>query len=100
VKDEGVGIPEDKLDSIFDRFAQVNSSLSRRAEGTGLGLSLVKKFVEIMGGKITVNSILDVGSEFKIHFDNKPVESTCLENHSMINANMNDKIHIEFSDIN
>lgn len=100
VKDEGVGIPEDKLESIFDRFAQVNSSLSRRAEGTGLGLSLVKKLVELMGGNISVNSVLEEGSEFVIKFNNICIENVQQESYSMIDANMNDKINIEFSDVN
>lgn len=100
VKDEGVGIPEDKLDSIFDRFAQVNSSLSRRAEGTGLGLSLVKKLVELMKGTIRVKSVLEEGSEFIIKFNNVLVENIHQESYSMVDTNMNDKINIEFSDVN
>ncbi len=57
VKDEGRGIPKEKIDCIFNRFAQVNSSLSRSAEGTGIGLSLVKKIVDLMDGEIKVYSI-------------------------------------------
>jgi two-component system, OmpR family, phosphate regulon sensor histidine kinase PhoR len=100
VKDEGVGIPESKLQYIFDRFAQVNSSLSRRAEGTGLGLSLVKKLVELMGGSISVKSQVDRGSEFVVNFNEvsmEPVEN--LEEYSIVNSNIKGKINIEFSDI-
>jgi signal transduction histidine kinase len=100
VKDEGVGIPEDKLESIFDRFAQVNSSLSRRAEGTGIGLSLVKRLVELMDGTIAVESEIETGSEFIIKFNNVCLEGIEEENYSMFDANMNDKINIEFSDVN
>jgi two-component system phosphate regulon sensor histidine kinase PhoR len=100
VKDEGVGIPEDKLESIFDRFAQVNSSLSRRAEGTGLGLSLVKKLVEMMGGTIYVNSTINVGSEFVIRFGKFEITEKFVDNYSMVDVNISDKINIEFSDIN
>lgn len=100
VKDEGVGIPEDKLDSIFDRFAQVNSSLSRRAEGTGLGLSLVKKLIEMMEGKISVESTIDKGSEFKISFSSEIIGGYQTDQYSMVDTNMNDRINIEFSDIN
>lgn len=100
VKDEGMGIPEDKLESIFDRFAQVNSSLSRRAEGTGIGLSLVKKLAELMDGTVRVNSEMEKGSEFIIRFNNVYLEGTQEENYSMVDANMNDKINIEFSDVN
>lgn len=100
VKDEGVGIPKDKLQSIFDRFAQVNSSLSRRAEGTGIGLSLVKKLVELMDGTVIVNSELEEGSEFIIKFNNVWIEGLQEESYAMVDTNMNDKINIEFSDVN
>lgn len=66
VSDEGMGIPEDKLEIIFERFGQVDSSLSRQAEGTGIGLSLVKLFVEALNGKISVKSKVGVGSIFTI----------------------------------
>lgn len=99
VKDEGVGIPEDKINYIFDRFAQVNSSLSRRAEGTGIGLSLVKKLVELMGGEIEVKSEVDKGSEFTISFDKIFIENLGENNSNIISESMNDKIIIEFSDV-
>lgn len=54
VKDSGVGIPNDKLELIFDRFGQANDILSRRCEGSGIGLSIVKSIVEMHGGKIEV----------------------------------------------
>ncbi|MDP4091632.1 MAG: ATP-binding protein, partial [Bacillota bacterium] len=66
VKDEGIGIPEDKIDLIFERFGQVNSILSRQAEGAGIGLSLVKKFVEALGGEISVKSTFGKGTTFTI----------------------------------
>lgn len=99
VSDEGIGIPQDKLQSIFDRFAQVNNSLSRRAEGTGLGLSLVKKFVEIMGGTIEVRSILDVGTEFIVGFDKLCLDFVERDNFSLMDINVREKINIEFSDV-
>ncbi len=60
-KDTGIGIPPDKIDVIFERFGQVDSLLSRQAEGTGIGLSLVKRFVESLGGSISVKSKVGVG---------------------------------------
>jgi len=66
VKDTGIGIPEDKLDIIFERFTQLDASASRKYEGTGIGLALTKEIVEIMGGKITVKSKLNEGSTFTI----------------------------------
>lgn len=65
-KDTGIGIPSDKLDLIFEEFRQVSEGLNRGFEGTGLGLSLTKKFVEKMGGFITVTSELGKGSVFTV----------------------------------
>ena len=64
VEDSGIGIPEKKIDHIFDKFTQVDSSLSRHYEGTGLGLALSKQLVELMGGTIGVSSKVGVGSTF------------------------------------
>ncbi|MBL4938034.1 PAS domain S-box protein [Clostridium sp. YIM B02515] len=100
VKDEGIGIPKDKLNYIFDRFAQVNTSLSRRAEGTGIGLSLVKKLVEYMDGKIEVKSNEGVGSEFYIRFNKISAQSKPQLIPETMGSNINNKIDIEFSDIN
>lgn len=66
VKDTGIGIPRDKHDFIFEEFRQVSEGLSRGFEGTGLGLSLTKKFVEKMNGTVTVDSELGKGSLFTI----------------------------------
>lgn len=66
VTDSGIGIPSEKIDIIFERFGQVDSSLSRQAEGTGIGLSLVKKFVEALGGVISVKSKVGKGTTFKV----------------------------------
>jgi PAS domain S-box-containing protein len=64
IKDSGIGIPVDKLNTIFDRFTQVESEYSRRFEGSGLGLAIVKNLVEMMGGTITVQSEFGKGSTF------------------------------------
>lgn len=64
VKDTGIGISEDKLQNIFERFKQVESSETRKYGGTGLGLSIVKQLVELHGGEISVKSELNLGSEF------------------------------------
>ncbi len=66
VRDDGIGIPEDKLEIIFEPFKQIDSSLSRKYSGTGLGLMIVKKFVEMHGGEIRVKSELTKGSTFTI----------------------------------
>ncbi|MCP4133125.1 MAG: response regulator [bacterium] len=66
VEDTGIGIPEDKLDAIFERFTQVDSSLSRKYDGTGIGLSLTKEIVDLHNGMITVESTQGKGSKFTI----------------------------------
>jgi signal transduction histidine kinase/DNA-binding response OmpR family regulator len=64
VADTGLGIPEDKLDTIFEEFTQVDASTTRRAGGTGLGLPITRHFVQMHGGEINVESKMGVGSVF------------------------------------
>lgn len=66
VEDSGIGIPEDKIGSIFEEFTQVDGSSTRAIGGTGLGLSITKHFVEMHGGRIWVNSVADEGSTFYV----------------------------------
>jgi len=64
VSDTGTGIPADKVDTIFERFTQVDSSTTRKHGGTGLGLTISKRLVELMGGRIWVKSTLGRGTTF------------------------------------
>lgn len=101
VKDTGAGIPDDMLQKIFYPFVQVDSSFRRNAEGSGIGLSLVKSLVEIQGGKIFVKSEINKGSEFIVQLPSKLVEDN--SKNSINNDNnfeeSDRKTKIEFSDI-
>ena len=79
VKDTGIGIPEDKLKTIFDRFTQAEASTTRKFGGTGLGLNIVKQLVELLKGQIQVKSTLGRGSEFYFSLEFKKVDSSVVE---------------------
>lgn len=66
IKDSGIGIPSNKLQDIFNPFVQINNDASRKYGGTGLGLTIVKKIIDIMNGDIEVKSELGVGTKFTI----------------------------------
>lgn len=98
VRDDGQGIPQNMLNVIFERLGQVNRSLSRQCEGTGIGLYLVKSFIEIHGGKISVNSEEGKGSEFTIVLPTNLISDEKYENKSFYETNV-EMINIEFSDV-
>lgn len=101
VKDEGVGIPKDKQAIIFERFGQVNNSLTRQSEGTGIGLCLVKFLVNALNGEISLISRVGKGSRFIIFFpDEKVPEDSKDDAISQIADNrLMQIINIEFSNI-
>ncbi len=73
VIDSGIGIPTDNRERIFDRFHQADNSLTRNYEGAGLGLSITKSFVEMLGGTIRVESVEGAGSTFSFTLPYNPV---------------------------
>lgn len=101
VSDTGIGIPEDKLASVFDRFSQVDMSLSKSYEGSGIGLSLVRSLVEMHGGNISVQSEPSKGSEFVITLPVQLAEEDETSIKSVLTDQkcFNENINIEFSDI-
>ncbi len=100
VKDEGVGIPKEKQEIIFNRFGQVNNELTRKSEGTGIGLCLVRMLINSMGGKIELTSELGKGSTFIIILPNKVVsDDTELLDMNLINNRLVQTMDMEFSNI-
>ncbi len=99
VKDTGVGIPSDKLESIFERFFQVDKTLKKNKEGTGIGLHLVKSFVEMHKGTVHIKSELGQGTEFIIKLPSIICDENIKSKNTIYEANI-ERINMEFSDIN
>jgi len=74
VSDSGVGIAEDKLSTIFEPFEQADGSVTRKFGGTGLGLTICKQLIRLMGGEINVHSVLGEGSTFSFTVPVRPVQ--------------------------
>ena len=85
VKDSGIGIPEESLGLIFQEFRQVSEGFNRHFEGTGLGLTITKNFIELMNGQIKVKSTVGSGSTFTVLFP-------LLEDFEQIEVNKNDAV--------
>ncbi|MBU3180874.1 sensor histidine kinase [Clostridium psychrophilum] len=101
LKDTGIGIPKNKLNIIFDRFSQVDRSLTRNREGSGIGLSIVKSLVELHKGTISVSSEYGKGTEFTIVLPvvKLPEDNSVREEFETESEESIQRIHIEFSDI-
>lgn len=81
VKDTGIGISKADLPYVFDRFYQSDTTLTRKEGGTGIGLALTKELVHLMKGTISINSELDIGSEFIIHL---PCDTTSSDSKQIV----------------
>jgi signal transduction histidine kinase/CheY-like chemotaxis protein len=79
VIDTGIGIPENKIDSIFESFNQASNETTRKFGGTGLGLTITRKLIELQGGTITVESEVSKGSEFSFMIQYKKVQKGIIE---------------------
>lgn len=103
IKDTGIGIDDSMKRTIFERFVQIDKSIARNSEGTGIGLSLVKSLMVLHGGDITLDSEIGKGSEFKLYFPNRIIESDKCSHleYTPIKSYNNkiERIQIEFSDI-
>lgn len=101
VKDNGQGIPKDKLHVIFDRFEQVKGDFERKCEGSGIGLYLVQSIIKLHGGNIKVESVESKGSTFTFKLPKNLVVNEEIKGNRLFGKNNSsiEKCKIEFSDI-
>ena len=100
IKDSGIGIPQDKLDLIFNRFYQISPMNTRQQEGSGIGLNLVKSLVEMHNGTISVDSVLGLGTKFSIDLPYRlSINETSQVPIVIDKQSRIEKIQLEFSDI-
>ncbi|NFA76757.1 PAS domain-containing sensor histidine kinase [Clostridium botulinum] len=99
VKDTGIGIPKDKIENIFDRFVQVDKTLRRNKEGSGIGLYLVKSFVNMHEGTIDIQSEIGKGSEFIINIPVKLVKEDLEKENNVFYSPSKEYVDMEFADI-
>ena len=97
VTDNGIGIAKENLNKIFDKFTQLDTSFSRKNEGSGIGLSIVKSFVLLHNGKISVKSELNKGTSFLIELP--LTETSNIETEDASYDNLSENVKIELSDI-
>ncbi|KAF0247826.1 MAG: multi-sensor hybrid histidine kinase [bacterium] len=96
VWDSGIGISENDLSKLFKPFVQINSTLSRQYSGTGLGLTMVQKLVELHGGGIKVESTVGKGSSFAIALPNEANKTAGLISHQLVNFIEASKLRLIF----
>lgn len=96
VEDNGIGIKEDNLHKIFDKFVQLDSTMTRKNEGSGIGLSIVKSFVELHNGNISVESKINEGSIFTVDL---PIVTEEIEYKEYSEDEIINKSKLELSDI-
>ncbi|RXJ67658.1 hypothetical protein CRV08_09820 [Halarcobacter ebronensis] len=98
VKDEGIGIASDKLEHIFDRFKQADSSTTRKYGGTGLGLAICKDLLKLLNGEISVKSEVDKGSTFEAIIPKNSEENSLIKSNEKNSQSKKEKILLYNSD--
>ena len=96
VKDNGIGIPQDKLEEIFNRFYQVSEPLKKHEEGSGIGLCIVEEIIKLHSGKIHVTSSVNEGTNFEIILPIYVVENSFK---SAEIKDLNQSVKLEMSDV-
>ena len=104
VQDSGIGISEDKRQDIFDAFNQADSTITRKYGGTGLGLTISSKFINLMDGELKVDSVVGEGSKFYfvLEFDESPSGDVEFQNKfsnfnvALLTRDIDTKVHAEF----
>lgn len=100
VKDSGIGIPREKLKSVFNRFERADRSSIETKEGSGIGLNIVKQMVEALNGAIDISSVENVGTVVKIIFQKDNKAQYDMDDINALNIeNLDEKIKLELSDI-
>lgn len=97
VSDTGIGIPKDKIDMIFDRFERFDNKNAAIKEGSGIGLSIVKKLVDALGGKIEIESEVDKGTTVRLIFKKSNSQNNLDQIYDI--QHLEEKVNLEMSDI-
>lgn len=97
VVDTGIGIPKEKIDTIFDRFKRFENKNAVINKGSGIGLNIVKKLIEALNGKIEIDSVLDGGTTIRVILNKAEYD---IENIYNVEIDIEEKVKLELSDIN
>jgi signal transduction histidine kinase/CheY-like chemotaxis protein len=95
IEDNGIGIPEEYLDKVFEKFVQVDVNLNEQYKGTGLGLSIVKRLVDLFKGEISVKSKINEGTIFTVKVPYIPADSEVLFKQNTVLDTKNNKTHLK-----
>ena len=98
VIDSGIGIPKDRINTIFDRFERMENKNAVIKEGSGIGLSIVKKLVDALDGEINIESEVDKGTTVRLIFK-KSKNQNGIEEVYDISQHLEEKVNLEMSDI-